>query len=303
MKQFSYTLLLFAGLHVCTGCHQRTEPDKSVRPVVQVTVVHPEFGVLENKASLSATTVYLKQNFVVAPVSGYIREAFVSFGRSVHSGQLLYTIETNERKAMGNLKDTLLNDNYGIIKVYATASGVINKLEKQQKGEYVLEGNLLCSVAGTGSLAFEIFCPYEYTQQIKKNSVCEITLPDSTRLNAQIGMPLTQVAAQNQAQAYLAKPDRIIALPESLIVAAHIITYRNVHAQLLPGSAVLSDELMHNFWVMKLINDTTAIKQKVVTGKKEAGKIEIISPKFSLDDRIVNQGNYGLADTAFVKLP
>lgn len=284
------------------ACHHTAETEKPAKSIVEVSVVHPETGILENKTNLSAITVYLKQNTVTAPISGYLQSATVAFGQQVYQGQLLYTIETNERRAMGQLRDTMLNRQYGLIKVYATVSGVINKLDRQEKGEYVTEGSALCSIANTGSLAFEIFCPYEYTREIKKNSSCEITLPDSTRFNVRIGAALTQVPAQNQAQAYLARPDRIIALPESLIVAARITTYRNLHAQLLPVSSLLSDELMHHFWVMKLINDSVAIKTPVVAGKKGNGKVEILSPQFLETDRIVNEGNYGLTDTVFVKI-
>lgn len=284
------------------ACHHPTESEKPARAIVQVSVVHPETGLLENQATLSATTIYLKQNMVTAPISGYLQSADVAFGQQVRQGQLLYTIETNERKAIGQFKDSLLNGQYGIIKVYATVSGVINKLDRQQKGEYVTEGSPLCTLANTGSLAFEIFCPYEYTREIRNNSTCEITLPDSTRLNARIGVALTQVAAQNQAQAYLARPDRSIVLPDSLVVAARIVTYRNPHAQLLPVSSLLSDELMHHFWVMKLLNDSVAIKMPVITGKKGNGKIEILSPRFLATDRIIDEGNYGLTDTAYVKI-
>lgn len=296
------SLLLPLVMLLIAACHHATENDQAVKAMVQVSVVHPETGLLENKADLSATTVYLKQNAVTAPISGYLQSANVAFGQKVQQGQLLYTIETNERKAIGQFKDSLLNNQYGLIKVYATVSGTINKLDRQQKGEYVTEGAVLCSIAGTESLVFEIFCPYEYTREIRQNAYCEITLPDSTRLQARIGLPLTQVAAQNQAQAYLATPDHIVALPESLVVAARIVTYRNPKAQLLPASAILSDELMHHFWVMKLVNDSMAIKSPVITGKKENGKIEILSPVFSATDRIINQGNYGLTDTAYVKI-
>lgn len=302
MRNITLFLLSGALTMATSACRHSTVAEKADRPIVQVSVVEPETGPLTNYASLSATTVYLKQNVVTAPISGYLGSANVAFGQQVHQGQLLYTIETNERKALGQMKDSLLNNQYGIIKVYATISGVINKLERQQKGEYVTEGSTLCSIADNGSLAFEIFCPYEYTREIRRNSSCEITLPDSERLNARIGAALTQVAAQNQAQAYLAKPDRIIALPESLVVAARIITYHNPQAQMLPAPSILSDELMHHFWVMKLVNDSVAVKTPVVTGKKAGGKIEILSPHFLATDRIINQGNYGLTDTAYVRI-
>jgi uncharacterized NAD(P)/FAD-binding protein YdhS len=52
---------------------------------------------------------------------------------------------------------------------------------------------------------------------------------------------------------------------------------------------------------MKMINDSTAVKVPVKTGLETGEKVEIISPDFSPQDRILVSGNYGLADTAKVK--
>ncbi|MFN3939212.1 MAG: RND transporter, partial [Chitinophagales bacterium] len=72
--------------------------------------------------------------------------------------------------------------------------------------------------------------------------------------------------------------------------------------QVLPKSCVLSDEMMKEFWVMQMINDSTAIKIPVVVGNKNTEQVEILSPQFSTTDQIINKGNYGLPDTAFVTI-
>ena len=59
-------------------------------------------------------------------------------------------------------------------------------------------------------------------------------------------------------------------------------------------------ETMENFWVMKLINDSTAVKIPVKKGIVSGQKIEILSPQFKPTDRLVTTGNYGLPDTALV---
>ena len=51
---------------------------------------------------------------------------------------------------------------------------------------------------------------------------------------------------------------------------------------------------------MKLNNDSTAVKVPVKTGIETGDKVEILSPEFSLQDKILLNGNYGLADTALV---
>ena len=70
----------------------------------------------------------------------------------------------------------------------------------------------------------------------------------------------------------------------------------------LPREAVLADESQSSFWVMKMIDSTTAVKVEIVKGMETSDRIEIVSPAFNKNDKIVLSGNYGLADTAKVKV-
>ena len=72
--------------------------------------------------------------------------------------------------------------------------------------------------------------------------------------------------------------------------------------QILPKSCVSTDEMMKEFWIMKVINDSTAVKVPVTIGNKNEDEIEILSPVFRTDDRIISEGNYGMADKALIKL-
>jgi uncharacterized NAD(P)/FAD-binding protein YdhS len=62
----------------------------------------------------------------------------------------------------------------------------------------------------------------------------------------------------------------------------------------------LSNETLSEFWVMKMIDDTTAVKVPVKKGIETGDRVEILSPDFSPEDKILLSGNYGLADTALV---
>ena len=53
---------------------------------------------------------------------------------------------------------------------------------------------------------------------------------------------------------------------------------------------------------MKLINDSTAVKVPVKLGAQNDSLIEIKTPLFSQEDAILETGNYGLSDTALVKV-
>jgi uncharacterized NAD(P)/FAD-binding protein YdhS len=70
----------------------------------------------------------------------------------------------------------------------------------------------------------------------------------------------------------------------------------------LPKSALLTDETQSEFWVMKMIDSSTAVKVPITQGIETGDKVEILSPPFSPNDKIVVTGNYGLPDTAKVKI-
>jgi hypothetical protein len=53
---------------------------------------------------------------------------------------------------------------------------------------------------------------------------------------------------------------------------------------------------------MKMIDSTTAVKVPIKKGIETTDQVEILSPVFSTGDRILVTGNYGLPDTAKVKI-
>ena len=74
------------------------------------------------------------------------------------------------------------------------------------------------------------------------------------------------------------------------------------NAQIIPKSCLQTDALMTKFWVMKLINDSTAVQVPVTVGNQTHSQAEILSPAFDSTDLIVNQGAYGLSDTVLVRV-
>ena len=90
--------------------------------------------------------------------------------------------------------------------------------------------------------------------------------------------------------------------PENLIAKVRILRTARPKAQSLPRSALLTDETESNFWVMKLIDSATAVKVPVMKGIETADRVEVLSPIFDPDDKILITGNYGLPDTAKVKV-
>ena len=67
---------------------------------------------------------------------------------------------------------------------------------------------------------------------------------------------------------------------------------------ILPKSAVQSDETLTEHWVMKLVDDSTAVRVPIEVGNSNASEIEIKSTALSPQDRIILTGGYGLEDGA-----
>jgi multidrug efflux pump subunit AcrA (membrane-fusion protein) len=92
------------------------------------------------------------------------------------------------------------------------------------------------------------------------------------------------------------------AIPENLIAKVRIVKTAKANTQSLPKTALLTDETESDFWVMKLIDSATAVKVSVRKGIETKDRVEILEPIFSPGDKILVTGNYGLPDTAKVKV-
>jgi hypothetical protein len=53
---------------------------------------------------------------------------------------------------------------------------------------------------------------------------------------------------------------------------------------------------------MKMIDSATAVKVPIIKGMETSDRVEIINPRFEMNDKILLTGNYGLPDTARVKI-
>lgn len=296
---------LSAASILIISCHGKKEkPEAEIKPVAQVKITNVAYKNMEEQVTLTATSIYLQRSQVTAPVSGYITHVYIMYGDAVRKGQGLYDIETKERTALGNTaisEDSTLK-NFGKLTIKAPSSGIITIIDRQQTGEYIMEGNPFCTITQSGDLAFQLHVPYEYHSLVEYNSYCTLVLPDKSQIQARIIKALSSLNTTAQTQMYLVKPTRSVFLPEGLVASVLLTTSRKPNTQVLAKEAVLSDELMKNFWIMKLLNDSTAVKVDIKVGIRNTGEVEIISPQLSTADRILSEGNYGLADTALVKI-
>ena len=225
---------------------------------------------------------------------------FISQGEAIKNRMLLFTIKTKEASAIMN--DSLNSLKFtGVVDVKAAVAGLISSIE-HPKGDYVAEGDQLCQIAVPESFVFILDIPFELSGSLKLNTRCEIVLPDGHSIQGVIKSRFPSMTGSSQTERFIVRISESVGLPENLIAKIRILKESAVNAVSLPKSSILTDETMHSFWVMKLINDTTAVKVVVQTGISEKEYVQIKMPVFKDTDLFLSSGNYGLGDTANVKV-
>ncbi|MBK7410010.1 MAG: hypothetical protein IPJ40_19350 [Saprospirales bacterium] len=172
----------------------------------------------------------------------------------------------------------------------------------QRQGDFVGEGSMLCTIARNDKIGFRLSVPYEFSNFVHTGTACIIELPDKTRLPGRVAENFQSASATSQTQTFFVKPLKPTLVPEGLNVVVIVQTEQSKQATVLPKSAILTNETMDEFWVMQLLNDSMAVKVPVTLGLTTGDAVEVTSPDFSTTDRILTVGNYGLEDTAMVKV-
>ena len=288
-------------LLVLSGCGSRQQSDeKAVEPKTPVTVATVCVEHLVETTELNAMSSFLKKNTIKSPIAGIIEHIEINPGDNVEKGQLLFTIKTKEAAALekSQVTDSSLLFK-GLIKIKANKTGVIISITRQM-GDYVQEGDELAAIADQNSLVFLLEVPYELNNYIKKNTKCTILLSNNRTLEGIISSRLPVADMQSQTESFIVKATTSEKLPENLIAKISIVKSEKNKAYTLPKSAILSNETQTEFWIMKLMNDSTAVKIPIKKGIEQSEKIEILEPVLTPADKILLTGNYGLADTAKV---
>ena len=265
-----------------------------------VTIVPVTYKSVTSTVGLPATATFMNKSIIRATTTGTIEKILISPGEYIDTDQLLFTIRTREAMALGKKAqmDTSLSFK-GLINITSHKEGVINSIS-YQKGDFVQEGDEMAVVSEQNSLVFILDVPFEFDKYIEKNRNCRIILPDKREINGTITGKLPEMDIQSQTIRYVVKPQSAGHLPGNLIASIKLVKSTSEKALVLPKQAVLGNEAQTDFWVMKLINDSTAIKIPISKGFENNEEVEITDPAFLPSDRIVLTGNYGLPDTARV---
>lgn len=302
-----YNFVITAVVVLLLSCNAKdsaaVNEDAATAVTTPVTTVGISSGPMASYIELNATSVFQQKWIVKSNVTGYLQRSNMQLNKFVNSGQVLFTVKTKEAQSIGNTIN-ILDSSFkfsGVNSIRSNGTGFISEINRQP-GDYVQDGEQLAVVTDTKSFVFLLDLPYEMRPYIIGKSSVQLLLPDGEKLDAYINgnMPVMDSAAQTQR--IVLKVNSTHPIPENLIAKVRLVKTENNHAYYLPKAAVLADEAQSNFWVMKMINDSTAAKVEIKKGIETADNIEIVYPVFSGQDKILITGNFGLPDTARVKL-
>ena len=300
-------IIFFLVIGHFAGC--KSEPIAKEAPVEEktlpistpVTLTEPFRGSMVESVELNAISSFLLKTYVKSSTNGYLQLVNAEIGRFVTKGQDLFIIKTKEAQSLGNTITSLDSSLHfeGIIHIKSPGTGYITQLN-YRTGDYVQDGEQMAIITDTKSFVFILELPYELKSYLPGNREILLKLPDSTFLKGHIDMALPTVDAVSQTQHYIIKVATEKQIPENLIAKLSLIKNAKSNTISLLKAAVLTDEVQSKFWIMKMMDSTTAIKVTIIKGIETADKIEILSPSLTAKDKILLTGNYGLADTAKV---
>jgi multidrug efflux pump subunit AcrA (membrane-fusion protein) len=295
-----------SGMLIC--CHhasseseeQEVSPEQIQTPVTVTSISNQP---LTEYAELNATSAFLQDNIVKSNVNGYVKSVNTKIGQHVTAGQTLFILKTKEAESLGSTIDKLDSSFHfsGIVRITAPETGYVTLLP-HQVGDYVQDGEQLAEISDSNSFGFVLNVPYELSRYVSQRKEVEVILPDSTHLKGIVASLMPTLDSTSQTQRVLIKVTPGMSIPENLIAKVRILKSQKTNVISLPKQAVLSDESQTNFWVMKMIDSVRAVKVPVIKGVEADGRVEIVRPQFTSSDKILLTGNYGLPDTARVKI-
>lgn len=289
----------------CKNKETATDEDGAAQEGVQtpVTVTTIDTLPLMETVELNATSSFLQSNFIKASANGYLQAVNVHPGQLAQAGQTAFLVKTKEAKALGNTINQLDTSFHfsGLIQIKTTAGGYVQELN-HQVGDYVQDGEQLAVLSDNKSFGFVLNLPYELRRYVSNGKLLELHLPDSTRLNGVVSSILPTVDSISQTQRVWIKVTTAAPIPQNLIAKVRIAKAQRASAASLPRQAVLTNEAQTSFWIMKMIDSVTAVKVPIIKGLETADRVEILHPQLAPGDKILLTGNYGLADTARVKI-
>jgi len=305
-RGYKYALIILSLMLMSLfqiSCGSKSSDDASnVSSGTPVTITHPILMNMDNYLNLNGNTVFLSKEIIRSTFDGFIVKVFKNIGDAVKPGDKLFLIRTKESSASDTLSIKLGDQLFqGAIYVSANSNGILSELNYHE-GDYVTTGEQIAVVSNPSSLRVKLNVPYEDILKVKIGNSCEVNLPDGVNVPGIIEKNVPAVDPVTQTQIYYIRLLNYRVVPESLNVIVKIPFEHFNNTTVIPKSALNTDVTESDFWIMKLINDTTAVRIDVKKGIENDSVAQIISPKLDTTDKVVLTGAYGLPDTAEVEI-
>jgi multidrug efflux pump subunit AcrA (membrane-fusion protein) len=289
-------LLLISCRHA-----KETKSEPENEGFTPVTVTHPITGELSETITLNAYSRFLLKTSVKSDINGYIQKVSVQPGQRVKLGEELFAIRSKESEHLGNTVNRLDTAFHfgGLVSVKSPSDGYVTEV-LFKTGDYVQENEVIASVSDRNSLVFLLELPYELIGTINQNKNPDLILPDGTILKGTIQSSLPAVDPVSQTLSCVIRVNKGASVPENLAASVKFTVRSMKDATILPKGSLLTDDAQKEFWIMKMVDSSIAVKITVKTGLVTSDKVEITSPDLLPSDIILLTGNYGLPDTAKV---
>lgn len=294
------TLLIITML---SACKKNISPVSNKKAAIEVTAVPVNRQVIKEYLTFNGVTVYQRKEDIRANVTGYISGMRFKIGDKINIGQVFAYVRTKEQDALRDAVkiDSSLAKFISPITIRSNATGVIKSLNINTN-DYVAEGDIIASVVQPKSLVVQVNVPYEYEDDVQMDANCEVLLPNGEILNAKITDVLPTVDPVSQAQTFLINLPDAEDLPENLNVQVKLVQKESSNSLSIPKKALQTNELLTEYWVMKVVNDSLALKTKVIPGLKNDSIIQIEAGDIRINDLVIRDGAYQMQDSTIVKV-
>ena len=301
-KLYIHLLFVFIMTSAITSCKKKPQAVSEKKAPINVVAVEVQQNDVKEYLTFNGVTQYQKKENIRSNVTGYISWMKYKIGDKINSGEAFASVRTKEQDALKEAVkiDSTLGKFISPITIRSNATGVITTLNITTN-DYVAEGDILATVVQPKSLVVKVNVPYEYEDFVQVGSLCEIVFQNEKSITAKITGKLPTIDPVAQSQTFIiALPD--VELPENLNVQVKTIFKEDKTALTIPKTALQTNELLTDFWVMKVIQDSLAVKQKVVPLLRNDSLVQIQSNGLKLNDSVITEGAYQMQDSTIVSI-
>lgn len=293
--------LILASMFI-TSCSTDTKVNTMETIGTPVKISRPTTTQMTEYISFNANTIFLRKEIVRSTFQGFIQKVYKNLGDYVKSGDILFQIITKEAYATDSLRVKLSDEIFsGVVNIKSRTGGTLTELN-YNVGDFVTDGEQLAVISDPSSLAVLLNVPYQHISKVKIGSNCILLLPNGEKKSGIIAKSLPSVDLISQTQTFLIEFQHSNQIPSYLNLEVKIPIKTVPNAIVLPKSAIQTNETLTDFWVMKVINDSIAIKIPIIKGIENDSLVQILEPIFPLDEKFVVEGAYGLPDTAKISV-